>query len=56
MCLLYMTAQMFLRLAQLTAIGTVLEVKNVFNSNGCIEEMDSRINYCYLNLLLIHKC
>jgi hypothetical protein len=51
-----MKAQMFLRLAQLTAIGTVLEVKNVFNISGCVEEMDEKINYCYLNLLLFHKC
>jgi hypothetical protein len=41
-----MTAQMFLRLAQLTAIGIVSEVTNVFNIGGCIEEMDNRINYC----------
>jgi len=46
MCLLSMSAQMFLRLAQLTATGSVSGVKNVFNVSGCIEEMDDRINYC----------
>lgn len=52
MCLLYMTAQMFLRLAQLTAIGTVSEVKNVFDISGCIEEMDDRINdWCTKSLI-----
>jgi hypothetical protein len=47
-----MTAQMFLRLAQLTAIGTVSEVKNVFNISGCIEEMDDRINDCCTESLI----
>jgi hypothetical protein len=47
-----MTAQMFLRLAQLSAIGTVLEVKDVFNVNGCVEEMDDRINDCCTESLI----
>jgi hypothetical protein len=47
-----MSAQMFLRLAQLTAIGTVLGVKNVFNVSGCVEEMDDRINYCCTEYLI----
>ena len=52
MSLLCMTALMFLRLAQLTAIGVVSEVKNVFNISGCIEEMEDRINYCCTESLI----
>lgn len=48
----YMTAQMFPRMAQLTAIGTVSEVKNVFSISGCIEEMDNWINYCCTDSLI----
>jgi len=47
-----MSEQMFLRLAQLSAFGTVLGLKNVFNVSGCIEEMDNRINYCCTESLI----
>ena len=50
--MLHMTTQMFLWLAQLTAIGAVSEVKNVFNISGGIEEIDNRINYCCTESLI----